>query len=74
MAVPTDQEEEVLQLMARGLTNRQIGEQLFTSPETVSVHLSNVLSKLGVGGGTEAVAVAPERGLLSSARRSEVSS
>lgn len=74
VAVLTDREDEVLQLVARGMTNRQIGEQLFISPKTVSVHLSNVLSKLGVGGRTEAVAVAIERGLLASGRPSEVSS
>lgn len=74
IAVLTDREDEVLQLVARGLTNRQIGERLFISPKTVSVHLSNVLSKLGVGGRTEAVAVALERGLLSPVRPSGVSS
>ena len=60
----TDREAEVLELVAKGLTNRQIGERLFISGKTVSVHVSNVLAKLGVTGRTEAVAVAHRRGLL----------
>ena len=62
--VLTSREEEVLRLVAAGLTNRQIGERLFISGKTVSVHISNVLAKLGVGGRAEAVAVAHRRGLL----------
>ena len=60
----TGREEEVLRLVATGLTNRQIGERLFISGKTVSVHISNVLGKLGAGGRAEAVAVAHRRGLL----------
>lgn len=60
----TDREAEVLELVAQGLTNRQIGERLFISGKTVSVHVSNVLAKLGVTGRAEAVAVAHRRGLL----------
>lgn len=62
--VLTGREEEVLRLVAAGLTNRQIGERLYISGKTVSVHISNVLGKLGVGGRAEAVAVAHRRGLL----------
>lgn len=62
--VLTGREEEVLRLVADGLTNRQIGERLFISGKTVSVHISNVLAKLGAGGRAEAVAVAHRRGLL----------
>jgi DNA-binding CsgD family transcriptional regulator len=65
-AVLTGREEEVLRLVAQGLTNRQIGERLFISGKTVSVHISNVLAKLGAGGRAEAVAVAHRRGLLTS--------
>jgi DNA-binding NarL/FixJ family response regulator len=54
----------VLRLVAAGLTNRQIGERLFISGKTVSVHISNVLGKLGAGGRAEAVSVAHRRGLL----------
>lgn len=62
--VLTAREHEVLLLVAEGLSNRQIGERLYISGKTVSVHVSRVLDKLGVGGRTEAVAVAHRRGLL----------
>lgn len=62
--VLTAREAEVLALVARGLTNRQIGEQLFISGKTVSVHVSNVLAKLGASGRAEAVAIAHRRGLI----------
>ncbi len=62
--VLTEREAEVLALVAEGLSNRQIGERLFISAKTVSVHVSNLLAKLGVGGRTEAVTVAHRRGLL----------
>jgi DNA-binding CsgD family transcriptional regulator len=60
----TAREREVLGLVAQGRSNRQIGEQLFISAKTVSVHVSNILAKLGAAGRTEAVAVARHRGLL----------
>ena len=46
--VLTEREAEVLELVARGLTNRPIGERLFISGKTVSVNVSNVLAKLCV--------------------------
>jgi DNA-binding NarL/FixJ family response regulator len=49
---------EVLALVAQGLSNRQIGERLFISTKTASVHVSNILAKLGVSGRGEAAAVA----------------
>ena len=64
VSVLTDREDEVLRLVAKGLTNRQIGERLFISGKTVSVHISNVLGKLGVSGRAEAVSIAHQRGLL----------
>ena len=64
IGVLTEREDEVLRLVAKGLTNRQVGEQLFISAKTVSVHMSNVLAKLGVSGRAEAVAVAHQRGLI----------
>ena len=63
-AVFTPREREVLALMAAGRTNRQIGGELFISEKTASVHVSNILAKLGAGGRTEAVAIAGARGLL----------
>ncbi|KRE52777.1 hypothetical protein ASG70_15620 [Phycicoccus sp. Soil748] len=60
----TPREEEILALVALGRSNRQIGTQLFISAKTASVHVSNILAKLGVAGRGEAVAVARERGLL----------
>ncbi|MGZ4598145.1 MAG: helix-turn-helix domain-containing protein, partial [Actinomycetes bacterium] len=63
----TAREQEVLELVAQGRSNREIAGQLFISAKTVSVHVSNILAKLGAGGRTEAVAVARRRGLLSDA-------
>ncbi len=60
----TAREQEILALVALGRSNKQIGTQLFISAKTASVHVSNILAKLGVAGRGEAVAVARERGLL----------
>ncbi|WP_307864932.1 helix-turn-helix transcriptional regulator [Myceligenerans salitolerans] len=60
----TEREEEVLTLVAQGLSNRQIGERLYISTKTVSVHVSNVMAKLGASGRAEAVSLAHRRGLL----------
>lgn len=57
-------ERSVLALVAEGRTNRQIGQTLFISEKTVSVHLSRVMAKLGAGSRTEAVSIAFGRGLL----------
>ena len=54
----TAREQEVLGLLTGGLTNREIGEALFISDKTASVHVSNILGKLGVGGRGAAVAMA----------------
>ena len=50
--------------MAQGRSNKEIGRQLFISAKTVSVHVSNILAKLGAAGRTEAVALARRRGDL----------
>ncbi|QIK62848.1 AAA family ATPase [Leucobacter viscericola] len=50
----TPREQQVLDLVAEGLSNRQIGERLFISAKTVSVHVSAVLRKLGVSSRTQA--------------------
>ncbi|MCX5375676.1 response regulator transcription factor [Streptomyces sp. NBC_00091] len=54
----TSRERDVLRLVAAGGTNRQIAEELFISPKTASVHVSNILAKLGVAGRGEAAALA----------------
>ena len=59
----TDREREVLALVAAGRSNGQIASALFISPKTASVHVSNILAKLGVSGRVEAAAVAHRLGL-----------
>ncbi|MFI9614123.1 AAA family ATPase [Streptomyces sp. NPDC052023] len=62
----TTRERDVLRLVSDGRTNRQIAEELFISPKTASVHVSNILAKLGVSGRGEAAAVAHRLGLFPS--------
>jgi LuxR family maltose regulon positive regulatory protein len=57
-------ELEVLQLIAQGLSNREIGERLYLALDTVKGHNRHIFSKLGVQRRTEAVARARELGLL----------
>jgi ATP/maltotriose-dependent transcriptional regulator MalT len=59
----TDRELEVLRLIARGMSNRDIGTELFISPKTASVHVSNILGKLGAASRTEAAAIAYREGV-----------
>ncbi|MFE9032086.1 AAA family ATPase [Streptomyces iakyrus] len=60
----TSRERDVLRLVAAGHTNRRIAQELFISPKTASVHVSNILGKLGVSGRGEAAAVAHRLGLF----------
>ncbi|MFI9756812.1 AAA family ATPase [Streptomyces sp. NPDC051963] len=60
----TAREQDVLRLLALGRSNRQIGEELFITGKTASVHVSNILAKLGAAGRGEAVAIAYRRGLI----------
>lgn len=59
----TRREQEVLVRLASGATNREIGEALFISPKTVSVHMSNLMGKLGVANRNAAAARARDLGL-----------
>src|SRR5699024_7615973 len=60
----TPRELSVLELVARGMTNKATGSELFISEKTVSVHVSRVMAKLGATSRTEAVALAMQRGIL----------
>jgi DNA-binding CsgD family transcriptional regulator len=59
----TRREIEVLALVAQGRSNRQIGGELFITEKTASVHVSNILAKLGVASRVEAAAIAHRLGL-----------
>jgi DNA-binding CsgD family transcriptional regulator/tetratricopeptide (TPR) repeat protein len=59
----TEREREVLVLLSEGRSNPQIASELFISPKTASVHVSNILGKLGVASRGEAAAVAHRHGL-----------
>ena len=56
--------KDIRRLVAQGRTNPQIGEELFISRKTASVHVSNILSKLGVRTRGEAAATAHRAGLI----------
>ena len=60
----TDREVEVLRLVARGLTNRAIGQELGISDRTVQGHLANIYGKLNVGSRTQAVTQALKQGWI----------
>jgi len=57
-------EEEILQLVATGLTNREIAQELTISPNTVKVHMSNIFSKINVSSRTEATLYGIEHGIV----------
>ena len=60
----TPRERQVLALVARGATNREIGLELHMAEKTASVHVSRILAKLDVRSRTEAAAVALRQGLV----------
>ncbi|WP_241562421.1 helix-turn-helix transcriptional regulator [Streptomyces hoynatensis] len=60
----TPRERDVLALVAAGRSNRRIAEELFISPKTASVHVSNILAKLEVGSRGEAAALAHRLGIV----------
>ena len=59
-------EIEILRFLARGSTNAEIGERLFTSPNTAARHLQNILEKSGMANRDEATAWAFRNGLMES--------
>lgn len=61
---PTMREIEVLQLISEGLVNREIGQRLFLSEETVKSHVRHLLAKLQARSRAHAVAVGFRRGLI----------
>ena len=63
----TPRESEVLALIARGLTNRQIAGELYISEKTAGVHVSNILAKLDVISRAQAAALAVQSGVVSPA-------
>ena len=60
----SSREQEVLELLAQGMSNRNIAETLFISEKTVKNHVSNILKKLVVNDRTQAVIVALKRGMV----------
>ena len=62
----SEREAEVLRLVAAGMTNKQIDEQLFLSAKTVARHLSNIFTKIGVSSRAAATAYAFEQGVTGS--------
>jgi DNA-binding CsgD family transcriptional regulator len=68
LGVLTEREQQVLRQLAAGRSNREIAAELFISDKTVSVHVSNILGKLGASSRTEAAAIAHGSGLNPAAR------
>jgi DNA-binding NarL/FixJ family response regulator len=62
--VLTRRELEILRLVAKGRTNREISGTLIVSPATIKVHVEHILAKLGVSDRTQAAVRASEAGLL----------
>jgi len=60
----TERELGILELVSKGLSNKQIGSELYISDRTVQAHLSNIFSKLGVNSRTEAVMYAVRKGWI----------
>jgi DNA-binding NarL/FixJ family response regulator len=65
LAVLTDREREVLALVGRGLSNNEIGAELFLSPATARTHVSHAMAKLGARDRAQLVVIAYQTGLVS---------
>ena len=59
----SDRESEVLEALCQGMSNKEIAEVLFVSPETIKSHVSTVIGKLGVKDRTQAVISAIRAGM-----------
>ena len=68
LSVITDREREVLALVGQGLTNEEIGKQLFLSPLTAKTHVSRIMAKLAARDRVQLVVIAYETGLVSPGR------
>ncbi len=68
LAVLTEREREVLALVGRGLSNQEIGAELFLSPATARTHVSRAMAKLGARDRAQLVVIAYQTGLVSPAR------
>ena len=60
----TEREKEILNLIAKGLKNKEISEKLFISEGTVKIHINNILRKLGVSDRTQAIIIAKEKDII----------
>jgi DNA-binding NarL/FixJ family response regulator len=65
----TPREQEVLELLTQGRSNREIATDLFISEKTASVHVANIKSKLGANGRAEIAAIAVRLNLVSEPMR-----
>ncbi|MFE8034439.1 LuxR C-terminal-related transcriptional regulator [Thiohalocapsa marina] len=61
-AALTSRQQQILRMIGRGYSNKQIATELHLAENTVKVHVTNILRQLGVGNRTEAVTLARERG------------
>lgn len=63
----TNREKEILSLVAKGLSNKEISEKLFVSELTVKTHLKNIFKKLNVSSRTQAILIGINKGLIAEA-------
>ncbi|MCY7298341.1 MAG: response regulator transcription factor, partial [Ilumatobacteraceae bacterium] len=64
LAILTPREQEITELVARGMSNRDIGTRVFVSEGTVKSHISNILAKTGTHSRVQLVGLAYEAGLI----------